>query len=226
MSYECHMPTLADLPRAEAIVIAMTNAFRREHGLAALAANPALGAAARAYAAYLAAGGGFSHAADGRDPTARAEAAGYRSCSMAENLARIRSSHGIAEAALASEVIEGWKGSPAHRANLLEASATDIGVAVAAIKGTQSTYVTVELLGRPHRLMVTFSVENRTHGAIDYAVGGATHALASQGRSRHALCWPGVLRIGGRAYQVPHAGDRYVVEADRSGGVRVTLERH
>jgi hypothetical protein len=218
------MPALADLPRAEATVIAMTNTFRREHGLGALRADPALGAAARAYAAYLAARGGFGHAADGRDPAARAEAAGYRSCSIAENLARVRASRGIAEGSLVDTVVEGWKRSSAHRANLLEASATDIGVAIAS-DPARRTYVTVELLGRPERLMVTFSVENRTDVPLDYVVGKDAHALPAHARSRHALCWPEVLRFGTRTYQVPRAGDRYIVQAGREGGIRVTLER-
>src|SRR5262245_37310696 len=116
------MPTLPDLPRTEIAIIEMTNAFRKEHQLGTLKANAALAAAARAFALYLGKTGTFAHAADGRDPQARAEAAGYRPCLIAENLAFNLDSRGFATARLAREVVTGWQTSPPHRANLMDKS--------------------------------------------------------------------------------------------------------
>ena len=71
------MPALTpDIPQVERQVIDMTNAFRKEMRLGPLVTNAKLAAAARAYGAYLARNGAFSHTADGREPSDRAEAAG------------------------------------------------------------------------------------------------------------------------------------------------------
>src|SRR5262245_66507113 len=81
------MPVLPDLPQTEIAIVALTNAFRKQHQLGELKPNVALTAAARAFAAYLGRTGKFAHEADGREPHQRAEAQGYRYCLVAENLA-------------------------------------------------------------------------------------------------------------------------------------------
>ena len=80
------MASLPDLPQTEIAIVEMTNAFRKDNKLAALAPNRALTLAARAFADYLGRSGKFAHEADGREPAQRAEAQGYRYCLVAENL--------------------------------------------------------------------------------------------------------------------------------------------
>jgi len=121
---------LPDLPQTEVAIVELTNAFRKAGALQQVKPNPALAAAARAFAEYLARTGKFAHEADGRKPEDRAQAQGYRYCLVAENLAWNLNSRGFESAQLAREVVEGWKASPGHRENLLLRGATDIGVAV------------------------------------------------------------------------------------------------
>src|SRR5262245_21032002 len=111
-------------------IVEMTNAFRKENKLSDVKPNAALTAAARAFAEYLARTGKFAHEADGREPAQRATAQCYRYCLVAENLALNLDSRGFQTRQLAGHVLNGWKESPGHRANLLQAAATEIGVAV------------------------------------------------------------------------------------------------
>ncbi len=110
---------LPDLPQTEVAIVELTNAFRKASALQEVKPNPALAAAARAFAEYLARTGKFAHEADGRKPEDRAQAQGYRYCLVAENLAWNLNSRGFESAQLAREVVEGWKASPGHRENLL-----------------------------------------------------------------------------------------------------------
>ena len=106
---------LPDLPQTEVAIVELTNAFRKAGALQQVKPNPALAAAARAFAEYLARTGKFAHEADGRKPEDRAQAQGYRYCLVAENLAWNLNSRGFESAQLAREVVEGWKASPGHR---------------------------------------------------------------------------------------------------------------
>ena len=115
------MPNLPDLPQTEIAIVEMTNAFRKENKLGEVKPNAALSAAARAFAHYLAQTGKFAHEADGREPSDRAAEQGYRYCLLAENLALNLDSRGFESRKLAGDVLKGWKESPGHRANLLQA---------------------------------------------------------------------------------------------------------
>src|ERR1051325_11059326 len=108
------MATLPDLPQTEIAIVEMTNAFRKDNKLGALKPNPALTAAARAFADYLGKSGKFGHEADGRRPAERVVAQGYRYCTVAENLALNLDSLGFETRQLARDAVEGWKGSPGH----------------------------------------------------------------------------------------------------------------
>ena len=143
------MVTLPDLPQTEIAIVEMTNAFRKENKLGALAPNKALAAAARAFADYLAKSGKFAHEADGRKPAARAEAQGYRYCTVAENLALNLDSRGFETRQLARNAVEGWKASPGHRANMLAPHVTEIGVAVVRAPDPDPKFISVQLFGRP-----------------------------------------------------------------------------
>src|SRR5262245_20977784 len=143
------MPITPDIPAAEAAIVEMTNAFRRENKLSSLTQNPQLAAAARAYAQKLAAGSGLSHTADGTTPDKRASQVGYTSCTIAENLAKLMDSRGFNARSYAKQVMQGWRDSPGHRKNLLLPHLTEIGVAVARAPARYPTYVAVQLFGRP-----------------------------------------------------------------------------
>ncbi len=105
-----------------AAMIAALNATRARHGLAPLVPDGRLMQAARTHADDLAAGPGTGHAGtDGSTPSKRVLRAGYGHALVGEVLA-----HGLASP---PQVVEGWLGSPGHRALVLESRFTDVGVA-------------------------------------------------------------------------------------------------
>jgi uncharacterized protein YkwD len=224
------LPTLPDLPQAEIAIVEMTNAFRSEHERAAVKPNGALAAAARTFAAYLASTSTFAHEADGRAPATRAAAAGYRYCLVAENLALNVDSRGFDGHQLAHAVVEGWKTSQGHRANLLQPAMTEIGVAVAQVPNAHPKFVTVQLFGRPEHLKVAFAIENRTGLALGYVLGERTLTLGAHTIVTHKSCVPGRLDFGPAVHNMaghaPASGDRFVVEAGPTGTLGVEVEHH
>jgi hypothetical protein len=213
---------LPDLPQTEIAIVAMTNAFRKENKLGEVKPNPALAAAARAFAQYLARTDKFAHEADGRQPAERAEAAGYRYCLVAENLALNLDSRGFQTTGLAREVLDGWKTSPGHRANLLEPKVTEIGVAVVRAPDRSPKFISVQLFGQPESFKIEFRVENRVGAAVRYTVGEKTHTLPARAIMTHTGCDPGLLTFenaGAQGFE-PRNGDRFLV---RSGAGRGTL---
>ena len=111
-----------DLPQVEQHIVEMTNQVRQEQKLPPLKVNAMLAKAARAFALSVAQSGKFSHTADGRTPSQRAEGAGYKHCDIAENLAMDEDSRGFDTGALALQAIAGWMNSPPHRANIMRGS--------------------------------------------------------------------------------------------------------
>jgi len=227
--YDCRpMATLPDLPQAEIAIVEMTNAFRKENRLGEVKPNAALAAAARAFAAYLARSGQFAHEADGHKPAERAEAQGYRYCLISENLAMNLDSRGFETRALARQAVEGWKGSPGHRANMLQPAVTEIGVAIARAPDRSPKFISVQLFGRPEALKVEFRIENRSGAAVQYTLGEETHTLPVQTIVTHASCDPEPLifvEAGGAARRfAPHNGDRFVVRA-KGSVIAVDIER-
>jgi hypothetical protein len=221
------MATLPDLPQTEIAIVEMTNAFRRENGLGVVEPNPALTAAARAFADYLARSGKFAHEADGREPAQRAEAQGYQYCFVAENLALNLDSRGFETARLARDVVEGWKASPGHRANMLQPKVTEIGVAVARAPDRDPKFISVQLVGRPEALRVKFTIENRADAAVRYRLGEETHTLPLRSIVTHTSCDPGRLTFekAGAQHHEPREGDRLVVRAAKGGTFAVDVER-
>ncbi|ABV94505.1 conserved hypothetical protein [Dinoroseobacter shibae DFL 12 = DSM 16493] len=93
-------------------LIAAVNEARSAVGVAALAEDPALSAAAMAHAADMAQKGYFDHRApDGSTPLRRMRAAGYDACYAAENLAKGQPDAGT--------VLGSWTRSEGHRSNML-----------------------------------------------------------------------------------------------------------
>ncbi|KAB2912181.1 MAG: CAP domain-containing protein [Hyphomicrobiaceae bacterium] len=220
---------LPDLPQTEIAIVEMTNAFRKENGLGAVKPNAALTAAARAFAQYLARTGKFAHGADGRQPADRAEAQGYRYCLVAENLSLNLDSRGFASRRLAGDAVEGWKRSPTHRANLLQAGATDIGVGVVHAPHRDPKFISVQLLGRPEALKVVFRIENRAAGTVIYALGDEQHDLAPRTIVTHTSCDAHRLsfeKAGAAAARFePRNGDHFIINESPAGAIKVDVTR-
>jgi uncharacterized protein YkwD len=134
----------ADAPAPDLLnrVVDLTNAERLQAGLVALNPNPSLGQAAQAYAGVLAASNCFAHTCGPvPDFSQRAVSAGYRGwTALAENIA---GGQPTPEA-----VVAAWMASPGHRANILNAAYTEIGVGVAN-GGTYGIYWAQEFGTRP-----------------------------------------------------------------------------
>ena len=103
-------------------VVALVNAQRQQAGLAPLAANPNLAQSAAGYAGVLAGGGCFAHTCGPVPNFVQRDAnAGYTGwTALGENIAGGQGSP--------SAVMAAWLASPEHRANILGASYTEIGV--------------------------------------------------------------------------------------------------
>jgi uncharacterized protein YkwD len=118
------------------------NATRAAHGLGALSLDPTLARAARRHSAEMIQGGYFAHG----DFRGRMLAFHVRGPFIGENLA-----WGSGSYAAASTVISEWLASPEHRANLLRASFTRIGIGAARgsfLGNGGSTVFTADFAGR------------------------------------------------------------------------------
>lgn len=225
------MPVLPDLPQTEIAIVALTNVFRQEHRLGPVVPNKDLAAAARWFADYLARTGKFAHEADGRQPQQRATAHGYRSCTVAENLALNLDSRGFTSDRLSNETMNGWKASPPHRRTLLEPTVTEIGVAIARVPDTHPKFVSVQLFGRPEALKMEFAIRNASGLSVGYSLAGETHTIDPRTVVTHTTCLPGELsfdRAGNWLSGVTldarftirdDAG--YTIRAGQDGGVEV-----
>ncbi|WP_041939742.1 MULTISPECIES: CAP domain-containing protein [Frankia] len=115
-------------------VVTLTNIEREREGLAPLAVDARLAAAAESHSRDMAARGFFAHTSpDGRTVSDRVTDLGYRYARVAENIA--------AGQTTAEEVVAGWMQSPGHRANILIPQLRQIGVGHAT-GGEYGTYWT------------------------------------------------------------------------------------
>lgn len=224
---------LPDIPAVETQIIALTNAYRGRQQLGSLTANPELTKAARAYAAFLAGSGLFSHTADGREAGDRITSAGYAWCQIGENLAMHLDSRGFEAPALAEKSVEGWINSPPHRANLVAPHMTEIGVGVARAPGKDPKFVSVQLFARPQSLQYEFKISNTTRESVGYSFGGETHEIKPRYSVTHTSCNPGEISFdsfgGGlwpRTLSMRYEardGMVFKLEPDAAGGVRVAV---
>lgn len=108
----------------EARVIELINIERANAGLSALSAQGQLGSAAQLHSADMACNNYFSHTGlDGSSSGDRAQRQGYGSSFVGENIAAGYSSP--------ESAVNGWMNSPGHKANILNADYTEIGVGYA-----------------------------------------------------------------------------------------------
>lgn len=102
-------------------VLELTNEFRAENGVKPLKLNTELNAAAQAHSEDMAQQDYFDHTGkNGSKPWDRAKVVGYEARAMGENIA--------AGQRTPEAVVQAWIDSPGHRANLLNASYTELGV--------------------------------------------------------------------------------------------------
>ena len=111
-----------DAGHQEEAIVAEMNAHRSAYGLAPLALERRLSAAAGDRAEDMFDRGYFAHVGpDGRSPFVTVTANGYRYRTVGENLAvGYRSARAI---------VDGWMRSPGHRANILSRDYHDVGIA-------------------------------------------------------------------------------------------------
>ena len=214
-----------DIAKTELAIIELTNAFRAEQKLAPVQANPALTAAARAFAKFLASSDLFSHTADGRQPSDRVKAAGYTYCRTAENLALNLDSRGFVTAQLARDAVEGWKNSPGHRKNLVAPHVTEIGVGIAKSK-TEEKYLSVQLFGRPMSLQYSFKIINKVGVPVRYRTGGEQQSVGVRGIVTHTACDPDEITFDPAvALRFPtRDGDIFTLQPAPGGSVRVDVQ--
>lgn len=207
----------ADVAQTAQAVIERSNAFRKAHGLEPVAPNAALAQAASRFARFMAQSGKYGHAADGRAPHERAAAQGYEYCIVSENIAwQYRSSGYDSAAVLAEELVTGWKHSPEHRENMVDAHVTETGVGVA--QGEGGRYFAVQMFGRPKSAAIRFTVQNRSGERVEYRAGERAFSLPPRAARTHLVCRPTEISISQGAMNfaaTARDGARYTVHADK-----------
>ena len=120
-------PAADTAAEARAATVCLINAERTRQGLPALVADPGLQAAAEAHSLDMAARDYFEHdTPEGVKPWMRITRQGYQAQLVGENLA-----WGEGQKSTPVEAMRLWMASDGHRANLLEARYTQIGVGLA-----------------------------------------------------------------------------------------------
>ncbi len=197
-------------------VIDRTNAFREQENRRRVEADPQLSEAAAHFADYMARTSQYGHDADGGTPASRASRHGYEHCIISENIAYQYNSAGFMPRELASRLVEGWKESPGHRRNMLDADVSDTGVAIARSAKT-GYYYAVQLFGRPQSSTIAFAIANRSGIAVTYKLGDQTFPLSPRVTRSHAGCRPAQLTLlpsagaGDVSPVQPEKGDRFIV---------------
>lgn len=115
-------------------VIMQINSERQKAGCPPLRANSRLTLAARQQSVNMAKHHVLSHESSGKPLAARLDDVGYVYASAAENLA-------AGEMSVAA-VVRGWMNSPAHRANIVDCSLRETGVAIAESSDSYRLYWT------------------------------------------------------------------------------------
>jgi hypothetical protein len=78
-------------------------------------------------------------------------------------------SSGFSTEELARKFFDGWKNSPPHRENMLNAELTEMGIAIG-YSPKSNRYYAVQELGRPHSVEIHFEVANHTGDTLRYVI--------------------------------------------------------
>jgi uncharacterized protein YkwD len=208
--------TTADVGEAARLVVQQTNQFRRSQGVGPTARHHALDQAARSFAEFMARTDRYGHEADGKQPPERAKAHGYDYCMVSENIAHQFHSAGFRAADLAQRLVRGWELSPGHRRNMLDADATETGVAIAR-SPKSGRYYAVQMFGRPNSSRIEFRISNHSPSAVRYELAGEWFHLPPRVTRTHGQCRIETLRLRLPGDQEPTQvqpahGERYAVE--------------
>jgi uncharacterized protein YkwD len=222
------------LARVNEEILSATNEFRRQNGRGELKVNQKLTEAARYFADFMARTDKYSHTADGKEPWERVAKYGYAYCIVLENIAYENNPEGFGANDLAQAFMKGWKKSPPHRKNLLDADVDEIGVGVAYSART-SRYYAVQDFGRPKSKEIVFTITNETNSPVKFTVDGKELSLDPRYTIRYEQCRPSEVRFESpKAKEAqpqsaaairPRNGGHYVIRQDGSGNITVKEER-
>jgi uncharacterized protein YkwD len=206
-----------DSSAAAELLIKQTNEFRREEGLKAVEENAKLKSAALYFAEYMARTDKYGHLADGARPSDRASRFEYDYCLISENIAYHYSSTGFTAEQLAQRLVDGWKQSPDHRKNLLDADVQEAGVALARSPRTGFWYA-VQMFGRPKSAAIEFKISNHSNGDVSYNIGGQMFQLPPRYTRTHTRCRTEKIvfglptKDGEKPTIEPRSGSRHLIE--------------
>jgi uncharacterized protein YkwD len=134
----------AEAEKVRTRIFELTNEFRKAEKKKPLKINVKLAAAAQKHAENMARqdkygdDGDNGHILDGKGPKDRIDREGYKAAATAENVAFFS---GGPAGQVGAMVMDGWKNSPKHRANLVADKLTEIGIGVAQSKTGQWYFV-------------------------------------------------------------------------------------
>ena len=130
----------------------MISGYRQNNGLGPVEVDPVLMRAAEAQAMAMAARNKMDHEVAGTLPQ-RLKAAGYDARAAVENISA--GYHTLAEA------FSGWRDSPPHRANMLNAGVTKLGIAASYAPNTKYKVFWALILAAPDGAGAKVAAETR-----------------------------------------------------------------
>jgi uncharacterized protein YkwD len=185
------VPAPATLPAITETTLCLLNGERTDRGLAPLAVNARLTAAATAYAGDLVAGTYFSHTGrDGSSVRDRIQRTGYlpgdADWLIGENLA-----WGTGGLATPGSIMQAWMNSPGHRENILNPEFREIGIGIATgnpakADGAGATYATSfgAIQGANHTAELASAAGPATRAGTKAAKAAKAKAKARKARKR------------------------------------------
>lgn len=144
----------------EQTILDLTNKEREKAGLSPLKLNAKLLKAARAHSANMAKQDRMEHTLDDKEFTDRIKEAGYVYSVAAEN---------IAKGAVPAKVMQLWMESELHKANILSADVTEIGIGIARNEKGERYYTQVFAAPKWHHARDTLWITSPSTAGI---VGG------------------------------------------------------
>jgi Cysteine-rich secretory protein family len=183
-----------DLPKSVKLIVDQTNEFRKSEKREPLKINSELTKAAEYFAKFMAETDKYGHEADGSKPSERAKKHGYNFSVVLENIAWTMNSEGFKTDALAEGLVTGWKESPGHRKNMLDADVMDIGVAVARSKSS-GKYYAVQMFGRPRSASIEVRINNKSDVTLEYTIGDDKYTLEPGVVQTHTRGRPGDVKF-------------------------------
>ena len=218
-----------ELKEAAGLLVERTNELRRKNDLQPVVRNRELDKAAEHFARVLAATQQFSHQADGKCPTVRADEHGYKACFVTENIAYSGCPLRPPPKDLARRFIAIWEESPPHRANMLDPDVIHAGMAIARDEESGRCYA-VQVFGRPRDKLLQFQVTNQSRRAVEYKVDEQTFQLPPRYSRTHQHCrTPKLVFLQpgaeGESHR-PQQNDTFVVSDGEEGGRRVERQPH